>query len=267
MTLKLYLYIPILLLTPILIQAQEIRDTLIQIHGRDVAIHYPHIKTKGTILMLPGWNFSKDKTCENTSFCKKALEEGYVLICPEMGKSLYASDVFPETREDWQSYPQMAFITDTLQPFFQKKHKLLLKKGNNYIYGISTGARGAAMILENTKDIYKAGAMLSGDYDPVLEKEDNLMRGYYGPYEQYKERWEGNDNPALNTAKIQVPVYIGHGKADKVVSPKQSEALVEILQKQKSTLVSSFKEKQGHNFIYWDSETDAVLAFFRSQKK
>jgi pimeloyl-ACP methyl ester carboxylesterase len=257
----------ILLLGPLFLAAQSMRDTVIQLHGRSVGIRYPQVKIHGVILMLPGWNFSKDKTCDNSSFCKKALEEGYLLICPEMGKSIYASAVFPETREDWRAYPQLAFITDTLQPFFQKEYKLLLKNGNNFVYGISTGARGAAIILENTTGIYKAGAMLSGDYDPVMEKTDNLMRGYYGPYEQFKERWEGLDNPAMHADKLRVPVYIGHGKADKVVPPAQSEVFVEILQKQKSTIVFSFKEKEGHFFAYWGSETDAVLAFFDAQSK
>jgi len=212
--------------------------------------------------MLPGWNFSKDKTCQSSTFCEKALKEGFVLICPEMGKSLYASKIYSNTRKDWASYPQLKFITDTLQDYLQRFFHLLNKGERNYIYGISTGARGGALILENTSHIYKCGALLSGDYDQTLDTADNLMKGFYGSYKLFKERWEGTDNPAKNIDRIHVPIYLGYGKNDKVVAPVQSESFMENLGKSKKTAVLSSKENCGHDYAYWGSETDAVLRFF-----
>lgn len=72
--------------------------------------------------MLPGWNFSKDKTCNETSFCKRALAEGYRLILPEMLKSTYATHYFPETRNDYRAYPTLTWVIDTLIPELKKKN-------------------------------------------------------------------------------------------------------------------------------------------------
>ncbi len=240
------------------------RDTSIFIGGRSVSIHFPAVQAKGVILMLPGWNFSKDKTCQNSSFCEKALHQGFVLICPEMGKSLYASQVFSNTRKDWSSFPQLRFITDTLQNYFQKTFQLLKKGDRNYLYGISTGARGVALILENTDGIYRCGALLSGDYDQTLDSTDNLMRGYYGSLANFKERWEGRDNPGKHADKIHVPLYIAYGKNDKVVAPVQSASFFETLRASGKTVQMSSKENAGHDYLFWESETNPVLKFFNS---
>ena len=240
------------------------KDTLIKINEVEITVYFPENDISGTVLMLPGWNFSMNKTCENSSFCKKALDKGYVLICPEMKKSLYATEIFPETRKDWAVYPQLKFIIDTLIPFFQNKFKLMKKGERNFIYGISTGARGGALILENTDSVFKSGALLSGDYDQVKMRKDNLMNGYYGYYNEFKNRWEGADNPLRNISKLKSSLYIGHGKQDKVVPSNQSLQFYNSLKNSGLKIVFSFKENYGHDYVYWESETSAILLFFDS---
>ncbi len=242
------------------------KDTLFKINNVEVTVYFPSNTIRGTILMLPGWNFSMNKTCENSSFCKIALEKGYVLICPEMKKSLYATEIFTETRKDWAVYPQLKFITDTLIPFFQNKYNLLKKADINFIYGISTGARGVALILENTNIIFKAGALLSGDFDQIKMKKDNLMNGFYGSYKEFKNRWEGADNPSKNVSKIKGSIYIGHGKKDKVVPSTQSLDFYNSLKNSGLKINFSYKDNFGHDYTYWESETIAILQFFDSCK-
>jgi dienelactone hydrolase len=249
---------------PGMLCAQTGRDTTFDLNHRIISIHYPHKKISGLILMLPGWNYSRNKTCENSAFCTKALAAGYVLVCPEMGKSLYASAVFPETRKDWKGYPQLSFLTDTLQPFLRQSLHLLEPGSRDFVYGISTGARGAALLLEQSETIYLAGALLSGDYDPGDMQSDNLLKGYYGPYDQFRLRWEGKDNPLRNSDKLKMPLYIGHGQADSIVPPTQSKMLAEKLRKQGNKVIFSFKSGEQHNFHFWNSETNAILAFFES---
>jgi dienelactone hydrolase len=247
--------------------AQAGRDTTLELGRRLITVHYPSKKITGLILMLPGWNYSRNKTCENSSFCTKALAAGYVLVCPEMGKSLYASAVFPETRKDWKGYPQLSFLTDTLQLFLRQSLHLFQPGSRNFVYGISTGARGAALLLEHSGTLYWAGALLSGDYDPGDMQSDNLLKGYYGPYDQFRLRWEGTDSPLRNTDKLTMPLYIGHGQADSIVPPAQSKMLAGKLRKQGNKVITSFKSGEQHNFHFWDSETDAILAFFESFHK
>jgi S-formylglutathione hydrolase FrmB len=237
-------------------------DTTLLINHTKVDIRFPEKEIRGSILMLPGWNFSRTKTCENSTFCTRALEEGFVLIAPEMGKSLYASTVYPATRRDWAVFPQLRFITDTLQPVVREKFNLLREGQNNFIYGISTGARGGALVAENTGKLYIGAALLSGDYDQRLDSTDNLMKGFYGSMNKFRERWEGADNPWMNASKIKCQVFLGHGKNDKVVPFVQSKNFFSRLVKVGVPAVFSQKEGEGHNFNFWGSETADVLQFF-----
>ncbi|NVO03256.1 MAG: prolyl oligopeptidase family serine peptidase [Bacteroidetes bacterium] len=242
------------------------KDTSFLVEKIAVDIQIPKGKIKGTILMLPGWNFSRMDCCEKSKFCQKAKAQGFLLVMPEMGKSVYAPQIYPETRVDWKKYPTRTWLIDTLIPFLQKQFNVLLKGDNNFIYGISTGARGVALIALHSKDIFQAGAALSGDYDQTQMPNDNLMKGYYGTCEKFKKRWEGDENPLLSASKITIPLFLGHGEKDAVVPNIQSKQfykkLKEINPKTKSVLIIG--SKAGHNYAFWDSQTEAVLKYFAS---
>ncbi len=240
------------------------RDTVFTLNNDTVDIFFPSVKAVGQILVLPGWNYSRRKCCQESSFCKRALEEGYVLIFPEMGKSVYASQRYPETRKDWIKYPQLKWVTDTLIPYLQKKAEIFKPNQNNYLFGISTGGRGVALIIEHTGTLFRAGAALSGDYDQTKIPWDNLMRGFYGNYEAFKSRWEGEDNALLNAQKVVIPIYLGHGQADKTVPAEQTRLFYDELRKENGKLpfVLHLADHQAHNYNYWDSETENVISFF-----
>ena len=244
-------------------QSSTYKDTLVVIKNDTIEIMFPSGEVRGQIMVLPGWNFSRKTNCNESSFCTKALNKGYILILPEMRKSIYASRTYPETRKDWLKYPTLTWVIDTLIPMFQLKLQLLQPNGNNYLFGISTGGRGVALIAEATKKIFKAGAALSGDYDQTLQPSDNLMRMYYGNYTDFPERWTGSDNPLHNCNKINIPLYLGHGLEDNVVPSNQTLQFYNAL-KASSKLPHQLNlmKKKGHNYQYWDAETDAVLNFF-----
>lgn len=239
-------------------------DTTIVLNGDTVDLLFPTGSIKGQILVLPGWNYSRKKCCKESSFCQAALQRGYVLVLPEMGKSLYASAVYHETRKEWAGFPQLKWVTDTLM-FYLRQQAGLFKEGqSNYIFGISTGGRGVALIVEHTDMLFKAAAALSGDYDQTKLPTDNLVTAYYGNYTDFKTRWEGEDNPLLNASKVLVPFYLGHGLTDNVVPVEQTRMFYNELKRVNTNLshVLMLKEQYGHNYEYWDSETDAVLDFF-----
>ncbi|MBI5217789.1 MAG: prolyl oligopeptidase family serine peptidase [Bacteroidia bacterium] len=244
-----------------------INDTTLKIQGVDVDILAPRGKIAGDILMLPGWNFRRTDCCEKSSFCEKARQTGFRLIMPEMGKSVYSGELYPETRADWKKYPTRKWLLDSLIPFLQKKYGIFLVGGKSFMYGISTGARGVALLAVHTKNIFIAGAALSGDYDQSLLKTDNLMSGYYGPYNKFPERWEGEDNPCNNIDKISVPLYLAHGKKDKIVPCSQTELFFRELKKKKPELncVISVSENAEHDYKFWDSKTDNILSFLKEK--
>ncbi len=245
-----------------------IKDTTLVVEGVSVEILLPDKKCEGYILMLPGWNFTRTDCCGKSSFCKKARKAGYCLIMPEMGKSIYSGGFFKETRQDWKKYPSRLWITNSLIPYLQQKYGYLLSGGNNHIYGISTGARGVALLALNTKNIFKSGVALSGDYDQSVMPNDNLMIGYYGTFEAFPDRWNGADNALKNAAKISIPIYLAHGKQDKMVPCSQSEKFFAEMKKQHPDGYTELhiNEKAAHNYEFWDSETENAILFFKNNQ-
>ena len=239
-------------------------DTVIFITNTKVEIIIPNKPVKGCILVLSGWNFPQNDICEKSNFCELFSDNGYALIMPNMLKSVYSSQLYNETRQDWLIYPTLSWLLDSLIPAIQTKYNVLKAGQKNYLFGISTGARGVAVVATNTDTLFKAGAALSGDYNQLLDLNDNLMRGYYGEYAKFPERWKGNDNPFLNAAKIEIPLYLAHGKADNIVPVKQSVEFFKELQRVNPNLKHTLdlKENAGHNYNFWASEYDNILKFF-----
>jgi len=225
------------------------------------------VSFKGDLLILPGWNFERTRWCSESSLCKEAHRAGYRLIMPEMGKSIYATYYFPQTRKDWLRYPTLTWLLDTMIPFLQQQVGVFLTS-DNFMIGLSTGARGVALIACRTNTFFKAAAALSGDYDQTLIPEDNLIKGVYGSFSLYSERWKTIDNPVAECAQIKIPIYIGHGKLDKVVPYTQSELLYKrLLSLKNGKKYILHTPEMGHDFLYWDSEVNPILDFFESIKE
>lgn len=233
-------------------------------HSIEVIIKYPSTADfKGTIIALPGWNFPNSQWCDSTDLCKKALDQGYALILPEMGKSIYCDSVFPETRKDWLKYPTRSWITQMMIPTLQMDFKLLLEDQNNFVMGLSTGARGAVLLALDLPNIFSACGALSGDFDQTRYTKDNLYNGYYGSYAKFTDRWTNEDNAITSISQLTVPVYLGHGKNDQIVPIAYSIQLFDALQSSgndKSVLMVN--PNAGHTYSFWNSEVDAVLEFF-----
>jgi pimeloyl-ACP methyl ester carboxylesterase len=245
-------------------QAQPPAQQTLNISGMLVDIVQPTAPYRGDMLVLPGWNFSRTDWCDKSALCTQARAAGYRLILPEMGKSIYATRTYPETRADWRTLATLTFVVDTLLPALQAQHKVLLPGGNNYLVGLSTGGRGVAMIALRTGKLFKAGAALSGDFDQTLQPTDNLMRGWYGPQPQFPDRWTGEDNPARNAARLQVPLYLGHGEKDNIVPVAHTLTLHRALQQHNPLLRTHLHldPAAGHDYTYWNSEVQNVLKFF-----
>lgn len=242
-------------------------DTVIKLaHDNDflnIYIKFPKQKPKGTIVVLPGWNLPVLDWCSKTTLCEKALKYGYILIMPEMGKSVYASRRYPETRKDWLRYATRKWFIEALIPYFQRKYKLLLPGEKNYLLGLSTGARGVALLSLDCPKIFAKAAGLSGDYDQTQMPDDNLMKGFYGPYADFKDRWTGKDNVVYRFKELKVPMYLGHGKADQVVPCRQTIQFADSLKKYSPNLVIlHISDKAGHTYDYWNSEVDNIFIFF-----
>lgn len=242
-----------------------LHDTTFIISGVEVDVLIPK-EHKADLLVLPGWNFSRKKAFGAISLTQVLLDKGYRLIMPEMGKSVYATHYFPETRKDWIKYPTLTWLTDTMMPLLQNDYGILREGERNFIAGISTGGRGVALVAAR-KPVFIAGAALSGDYDQTLMPGDNLMKGTYGEYSKFEERWRTVDNPSAQVEKIKMAFYLGHGEKDKVVPVQQTKLYYEKLHAAHPGLhiVLHIDDNTGHDPVYWLSEMDDVLDFFGRQ--
>lgn len=214
-----------------------------------------------TLILLPGWNYSRRAWCEKSSVCEEALRRGYRLLLLEMGKSIYASRVFPETRADWRQYPTLITLRDTVLPALEQKS--LLPPNQTYLLGLSTGGRGVVLLLAQLGRYFRAGAALSGDFDPHLDPRDPLLTGWYG---RYSQRWDQVDNPLRLAASLEKPLFLAHGVQDKVVPYEHTLRLHERLQQLRPSLRLELHidPQGGHDFAFWDKYGRKALDFFES---
>lgn len=266
---RIFLLIIVLLAIKItILEAYPKSDTTIQVNNYgtplNVFIKIPsQMPVKGIIVVLPGWKLPVLDWCTKTTFCQKALAMGYILIMPEMAKSIYATQRYPETRKDWLPYATRTWFKDTLIEHLQKQYRLLLPGQKSYLLGLSTGARGVALLALDCPEIFCKGAGLSGDYDQMQMPKDALMTGWYGAIDTYPQRWIVTDNPVYRFKELKIPLYLGHGKADKIVPVGQTTQFADSLKKYNPKLVKyHINETAEHNYDYWNSEVDAVLEFF-----
>ena len=227
-----------------------------------IQIKAPKSKYRGTILVLQGWNFPRTSWCENSDLCTKALEEGYYLIMPEMGKSIYHWKTYSQTRKDWIKYPTRDWLVNDVCNSLRSEYDLMLRGHDNFVLGLSTGGRGALLIAQENPDIFKGAASISGDYDQSPYPTDNLYIGYFG---KDPKEWNPQENPISFIDKWEVPMYIGHGNKDKVVSISHMSRLKLFVDSLRPDLNFRYHiaENAKHDYKYWSSEVANMLSFFR----
>jgi len=236
-------------------------------------LQYPadSVSIKGDLILLPGWNFSNTKWCDSTEVCQTALAKGYRVIAPQMGQSIYATKYFPETRTDLRNYPTLLWLDSAINFMKDSMGMFQLK---NYLLGLSTGARGVALICEKRPGFFHAAAALSGDFNQMSMPQDPLCSLVYGPFSKFMMRWKNIDNPQLflNNHAWNTPVYLGHGMKDKVVPVAQTQNFAAAILNNKkggtfnpkADLVLHVEKDAGHTFVYWKSELPAIWSFFEA---
>ena len=222
------------------------------------------ISYKGTILALHGWNLSHLDWCTKTSLCKKAKEQGYIVILPNIGKSTYSNFYYPETRRDWAIFPTRKWFNDTLLSHLHSQFNLFDEAQKNYVLGLSTGGKGAALIALDNPKIFNAAGVLSADFDQSYFKTYNYYIGFYGDFNSFKDRWEKHDNLIYSIKNYTVPTYLGHGLKDKVSPATQTVMFFDSLKTNQPNLncILHIDSTAKHDYSYWNSEVDAMLAFF-----
>ncbi len=243
---------------------KEHKTQTIELYGVKVDIKFPDT-VKGYIMVLPGWNFPRYDWCNQSKLCEKALKQGLALIMPEMGESIYASQFYSQTWDKMRKTLTRRWLTDTLIKYLQDSFGILKAGQNNFIMGLSTGAHGSGLIVEDNPHLFKACALLSGDYDQTALPMDLVFIATYGRYQQFPQRWK-TDNVVSEIHNFSIPVFIGHGLQDPIIPISQSKMLEKKLKElhPKQIIVTSYLPGR-HDYKFWDLQSQPILSFFSDQ--
>ncbi len=237
----------------------------------DAQIYFPKGYGKGpmrSLVVLHGYNQNMRVWELNTGIGGQADRYGFVLVCPNMGKTLYETSFYPETTVRWGGMPGGKFIAEALIDFMRDSFNLCESRSTTGIMGNSTGARGALILSARYPDRFGACAGLSGDYDPSIMTTDRLLTSIYGEYGKFTDRWEKEASVIHIADKLgNTPVFLTHGNKDSVVSREQSIILairLKQLQKKGGVFDLTFREKRYkmHDWSFWGSMVPEIMAFF-----
>lgn len=229
---------------------------------------YQDSKKQRTLIALHPYAGSEKDFEENTRIESLANQYNCVIVCPAMGKTVYETEYFNETMTKWASQPGGVYIKKTLLTFMHKELGLARDADYTGIFGIDRGGRGALLMACLYPDDFGAVAGISGDYDPLSMPNDKLLTAMYGPYNEFKERWEKKDN-IMNFAENlkNIPVFLAHGSKDYITPSGQSFVLamqLKLLQKKSSGYSVVYHEKKfySRDWKYWNMVLPDMMAFF-----
>ncbi|MBE7437355.1 MAG: prolyl oligopeptidase family serine peptidase [Spirochaetales bacterium] len=231
--------------------------------GESVAVTvYTPPRIRADVLVLPGYKHDRQRWVRETELKARAMELGFQLICPEMSTTIYESAYFPQTRSRWKSVPGLVFVTDHLLPEL-KKQKITSPDRPFFLLGLSTGARGAALIALASPQTFRAVGMLSGDYDQTRESHDRLITAVYGSYSAHKERWKNTDNSLTRASQWKHPAFLAHGKKDTIVPSFHTQIFYDALKAEHPDLEIVLEmPPAGHDYFFWGPYGIRALDFF-----
>ena len=238
-------------------------------------IYFPEAFMKGenykTIILLHGYGFNHQQWERRTGIERYADVYNIVLVSPNMGKTVYETKFYKETVIKWGGIPGGRFVGEVLINYLRSNFALAYDRSRTGIMGVSTGARGAMLVAAKYPEKFAVAAGLSGYYDHISLSKNKQLMPVYAEYENYKERWENDDNImklASNLKNTSVILY--HGKSDHSVPKEQSLILamkVRMFQKKSgSSSIVRYKEKKyaGHDWEFWNKVLKDVMGFFNA---
>lgn len=246
----------------------EVVDTVFYLSNKEDSILICTVKAsdtcRGTIILLPGWNYSYKHWTDSCDFLETAVNRGFNVIMPEVHKTIYTNEIYAETRMDWKQevtrdWMNSVFLPKIYEQFNIDKHPV-------FVAGVSTGGRGALFLAMENQELFKAGASISGDFDQNSFSNDNLYRGFFGSNSEFPERYKGIENPLTQLIGLKLPYYFGHAMDDAIVTVRHTQRVEEYLHTLNNNSKCEFHySKSGeHRYSYWNDELIKVLDFFES---
>lgn len=219
------------------------------------------------VLALHGWNHTPEQFRDKADLEILADRHGLVLALPAMGKTVYESAFYPQTRQAWAAIPGARWIGEVVLPRLREQYAVATDRAHTAVIGYSTGGRGALLLAQSYEAVAFAGS-LSGTFDLARlapsDGEYKIHAAVYGPRRQFAERWQLDNVVASERVSrlAGTALFLGHGGRDRVVGQEQLTALVDELeaQERRSAGVQVVRAPEGaHDWAYWNSQWPAMF--------
>ncbi|MBS1149743.1 MAG: Dipeptidyl aminopeptidase/acylaminoacyl-peptidase-like protein [Myxococcaceae bacterium] len=211
------------------------------------------------VLALHGWGDSAEGWMAKGDLAAFADQYGLVIAVPSMGKTIYETRFYPESRGKWTTAPGARWVGEVILPYLRAHFPVWPDRAHTAVFGYSTGGRGAVLLAEAYPQFAFAGSV-SGTYDLLTlqpaEGEYQIHEAVYGSRAAFQPRWELDNVVAPDRlAKLgDTRLFISHGAKDAVVKPDQLESLRRAL---KATAVQAelvTVPGAGHDWKFWTSQ-------------
>lgn len=220
---------------------------------------YSTAKKHPLVVALPGWNHSPELWRQKSDLAPYADQHGCVIAMPAMGKTIYETKFYPETKSPPIPRPGTLWVGEVVLPWVRAQHAVHADRAHTAIVGYSTGGRGAVLVAEAYPEFSFAGSV-SGTFDlmrlPTTDGEYKIHAAIYGPRDQFEARWQLDNctSPARLDALTGTRLYAAHGEKDNVVKPDQLTALEAALEGRDVKADFVRVPGAGHDWKLWSSQ-------------
>lgn len=189
-----------------------------------------------TLIALHDYEGSMTDWQNRSGIAAYADKYNIVVVTPQMGKTLYETAYYPESKIKWNPMPGGRWIADELVPFIQKEYKLGLKRNELGLIGVNSGGHGAVLLAALYPQVFGIACSVGGFFDTLAMTSNKRIEGVYGPYKDFSDRWKTSDYiMALAPNLENTPVFLIHGNSDYLVPFEQSRMFaIRLSQLQKS---------------------------------
>jgi len=217
------------------------------------------------VVALHGWGHTPALYRDKGNLAALAERYGLVLAVPAMGKTVYETAFYPESKKRWAPIPGTRFVGEVLLPFLRAHLRVASDRAHTAVVGYSTGGRGAVLVAERYPEFAFAGS-LSGTFDLLrLDPKDGEYKIHaviYGPRKRHADRWrlDNGVSPDLLRGLRATALYAAHGLADKVVAPDQLDALRDALAAAALPAELVTVADAGHDWDFWNAQSEPLFA-------
>jgi S-formylglutathione hydrolase FrmB len=227
------------------------------------------------LVVLHGWNGTAEewrRRPETAAVLTLADEHGVIVAVPTMGRTVWESRFYPESRGRWGRVPGAVWLGEVVLPHLRAVLPIRKDRGGTVVLGNSTGGRGAVVLAQRYPE-FAAVASLSGTYDlgllPASAGEYKIHAVVFGPRARHPERWREEDTVGdARLARLRgVTLYLAHGAADQVVGADQLRAFERQLGKHGIPATVVIDRAAGHDWKFWGTQLrPALKALFGALK-